>query len=102
MLKALENRLKCQILASDSAQENGAIDAAALAKPLKLLVTGFSRINLYFNYVPDTTGISRALTKMNPPLPLVQMNKPGMVTSIIKRVETFPGYMAGSGCWVSN
>lgn len=31
MLKALENRLKCQILVTDSAQEKGAIGAAVLA-----------------------------------------------------------------------
>ncbi len=49
-------------------------------------------INLYFHYTPDTTGISRALTKMNPALPLVKMDKPGMVTSIswhIRRCFSF-------------
>ncbi len=34
MVKALENRLKCKIIVSDSAQENGAIGAAVLSKKL--------------------------------------------------------------------
>ncbi len=34
IIKALENRLKCKIIVSDSAQENGAIGAAVLSKKL--------------------------------------------------------------------
>ena len=34
MVKALEDRLKCKILVSEAAQENGAIGAAVLASKL--------------------------------------------------------------------